>query len=324
MKDLHAIITPSLLKQLGHARRPWPKTGPISGDAIMAQFVLDEPDFTSHAASAWPALLTLSHVYGPSTVPDVTGFLPPPTSDGFPEQALGMHVLLDQCPRVLFKGVHGRWTSWFDKVVRKLYAFFHGLPEPLRPWTRARWADASFEYWFCAATEFYASMAHQESQAHQEASAAFMEELRGAVEKHAGQRDPVRDDAARWKDVYAMPRVLQDVDLSRHWAFHEAAFFVIKVHEVHKPIIDRYGRYPYRNAVEGRDSTEEEREWVEKTDHFAEAGPDVAKKVRQDVEAGRWRPLGRDEDDDEPEARVNDVSSEACLKIMIQASERKR
>lgn len=325
MKNLHAIITPSLLKQLGHARCPWPKTGPISGDAIMAEFVLDDLDFNSHAASAWPALLALSQAYGPSTIPDVTSFLPPPTSDAFAEQALGMHVLLDQCPRVLFKGVHGRWTSWFDKVVRELYAFFNGLPEPQRPWTRARWPGVSFEYWFCVAEELNASMAHQESRAHHEASVAFVEALRCAVEDYAGLRDPGREDVARWRDVYAMPRVLRHVDLGRHWAFHEAAFFLIKVQEVHKPIIDRYGRYPYRNAIEGRDSTEEEREWVETTDHFAEAGPDVARKVRQDVEADRWRPLLRDEENDEPdnEARL-DISSEACLKITIRVSDWKR
>lgn len=324
MKDLHTLITPSLLKQLGRARCPWPRTDAISGDAIMAEFVLDDHNFVSHAASAWPALLALSQAYGPSGIPDMTSFLPSPTDEEFAEQALGMHVLLDQCPRVLFKGVHGRWTSWFDSVVRALYAFFHGLPEHLRPWSRARWADVSFEYWFCVAEELNASMAHQESPAHQAASVAFMAGLRGAVEAHAGRRDPGRDDAARWTDVYAMPRVLGHVDLDRHWAFHEAAFFVIMVQEVHKPIIDRYGRYPYRNAIEGRDSTESEREWVEKTDHFAEATPDVAKKVRQDVEAGRWRPLRRDEEDDELEARNDDISSEACLNIVIQASEQKR
>ncbi|KAF3766457.1 hypothetical protein M406DRAFT_256109 [Cryphonectria parasitica EP155] len=71
---------------------------------------------------------------------------------------------------------------------------------------------------------------------------------------------------------------------------------MIEVIEVHKPIIDRYGRYPYRNAIEGRKSTEEELEWIEKTDHFAEAPPAVAERVREDVKAGRWTPLGAGRD----------------------------
>lgn len=62
--------------------------------------------------------------------------------------------------------------------------------------------------------------------------------------------------------------------------------------DLHKPIIDAHGRYPYRNAIEGRDSTEAELEWVEKTYHFAEASLEVAKRVREDIAAGKWAPLG--------------------------------
>lgn len=330
MKDLQTIITPSLLTQLSRARIPWPKQDPISGNALIAGYFGGESDFASRAAVAWPALLALSQAYGPSssspgaTVPDVTRFLPDPASAAFAEQALGMHVLLDQCPRVLFRGADGRWTSWFDAVVRRLYGFLRGLPEAQRPWTRARWAGsadardgdgaASFEYWFCVVWEFNASMAHQESRVHQAASAAAMGVLRGEVEAFSGWRDPGRDDASRWVDVYAFPRLIEGLDLSRQWAFHEAAFWVIEVVEVHRPIIDRYGRYPYRNAIEGRDSSEEERDWLEKTHHFAEAAPDVARKVREDVEAGRWTPLGKGE--------VH-VSSEASVSITIRTSERR-
>ena len=36
----------------------------------------------------------------------------------------------------------------------------------------------------------------------------------------------------------------------------------------HKAIIDRFGRYPYRNAVLGRESTSEERTWLETNEGF--------------------------------------------------------
>ena len=36
----------------------------------------------------------------------------------------------------------------------------------------------------------------------------------------------------------------------------------LKFAELHKVIIDRFGRYPHRNAVLGRESTEEEREFL--------------------------------------------------------------
>lgn len=236
MADLHNLITPQLLRDLAHARRPWRKTDAISGNAMINDF-MSESEFTPRAAAAWPALLALSRTYGPSTVPDTTRFLPPPASDAFPEQALGLHVLLDQCPRVLFRGAHGRWTSWFDSVVRRLYGYFHALPAQQRPWARQRWADASFEYWFCVASEFNASMAHQESRSHQGDSAAFMGELRCAVEAYAGVRDPNGDDEGKWTNVYAFPRVVMGVDVDRHWSFHEAAFLIIEVHEVHKRLL---------------------------------------------------------------------------------------
>ncbi|KAJ6482596.1 hypothetical protein C8R45DRAFT_1215352 [Mycena sanguinolenta] len=70
------------------------------------------------------------------------------------------------------------------------------------------------------------------------------------------------------------------------------SWWMLMLMDVHKPIIDRFGRYPYRNAIEGLDSTDEELEWIRKTDHFGEAPPDVAQKVKKDIAHGRWTPLG--------------------------------
>ena len=36
----------------------------------------------------------------------------------------------------------------------------------------------------------------------------------------------------------------------------------------HKEIIDRFGRYPHRNAILGRDSTQEEIEWLASPEGF--------------------------------------------------------
>jgi hypothetical protein len=58
------------------------------------------------------------------------------------------------------------------------------------------------------------------------------------------------------------------------------------------PIIEAFGRYPYRNGAVGRESTPTELEWIEKTGHFGEVEPEVAKRIREDVLARRWTPLG--------------------------------
>ncbi|KAJ7452067.1 hypothetical protein B0H11DRAFT_2074105 [Mycena galericulata] len=67
---------------------------------------------------------------------------------------------------------------------------------------------------------------------------------------------------------------------------------MLKLMDVHKPIIDRYGRYPYQNAIRGLESTEEEKAYIEKTGHFGEVPEHIARKVKEDVVEGRWTPLG--------------------------------
>ena len=62
--------------------------------------------------------------------------------------------------------------------------------------------------------------------------------------------------------------------------------------DIHKPIIDVFGRYPYLNAVLGRQSSEDEESWIDMMGHFGEADADVAKRVREDIKLGRWTPLG--------------------------------
>ncbi|KAL1853568.1 hypothetical protein Daus18300_011772 [Diaporthe australafricana] len=319
MHDLHSIITPLLLRQMSRARVPWPPTHRITGKELVTEFFSDDSRFSTAAKMAWPALQALSHIHGPGTVPDMTVFLPSPEDPEFPQQAFGMHVLLDQAPRVLFKSIDGRWTSWFDQIARKLYDFYYGLPERLRPWTRDVWAGSTFEHWMCVAIEFNATMAHHESTGDQRLSAARMEQLRRAVEGYSGHRDPVRDGSTPPLDEYSMIDIVSHVDLDQDWPFHVAAFFFFMVDESHVPIIDRFGRYPYRNAIEGRDSTVDELKWIQKTGHFAEARPDVARRVRQDMAAGRWTPLGDGQGEERAERdAVGNIAPESSLKVAIQ------
>ncbi|POS75204.1 hypothetical protein DHEL01_v206406 [Diaporthe helianthi] len=324
MQDLHAIITPSLLHRLYRARVPWPLTHHVSGKELIAEFFSADSSFTDAAQEAWPALKALSKQYGPDKVPDMTAFLPPPADPKFPEQAFGMHALLDQAPRVLFRGIDARWTSWFDRAARTLYTYFYGLPRQLRPWTRGRWdaRDATFEYWICVASEFNASMAHRETVGDQELSAIRTEELRRAVVCHYRRRDPgrpARDGSLPPPlDEYSLVDLVTHIDLDRDWPFHEAAFFSFRVDDAHTPIISKFGRYPYRNAIEGRDSTPDELEWIRNTDHFAEAEPDVARRVRCDIEAGTWTPLGEGKGKERAEpAPVGRISSDVSLSVAI-------
>lgn len=327
MQDIQTIITPNLLRQMWRARIPWPPTHHISGKELVAEFFSDESRFSVPARDAWPALKALSHAYGPDAIPDMTGFLPSPEDRGFGEQAFGMHVLLDQAPRVLFKGIDGRWTSWFDKVARKLYEYYYSLPERLAPWAPDAWAGSTFEYWVCIASEFNATMAHQESGEDQELSAHGIEILRRAVENYSGHRDPFRNGKSQPLDEYSLVDAVAHVSLDQHWSFPKAAFFSFMIDDAHRPIIERFGRYPYRNAIEGRDSTTDELEWIQKTDHFGEAEPEVAKRVRRDISAGKWTPLGKGEDEGRDRVEgdsVGNILSNMSLSIAIRTERAQR
>lgn len=61
------------------------------------------------------------------------------------------------------------------------------------------------------------------------------------------------------------------------------AFFTVD--DARKPIIDRFGRYAHQNAIKGQMSTEQELQWIDKMDQSTETRPDIAKRMRKDVEA---------------------------------------
>jgi hypothetical protein len=67
--------------------------------------------------------------------------------------------------------------------------------------------------------------------------------------------------------------------------------------DVHKPIIDKFGKYPYQDVGKGRESTDEEKEWTiifqNGVDH---SNSEVAKRIREEVVKGRWTPLGQEDE----------------------------
>ncbi|EOO03861.1 hypothetical protein UCRPA7_626 [Phaeoacremonium minimum UCRPA7] len=272
-------------------RFPWPRTEPVSHRSMLEEFFGTDENFTKAARVAWPALKALSNI-GPDVIPDLTKVLPPPDDKAYPEQAIGLHVLIDQAPRVLFHGIDARWVSYFDKVVEELFDTQSKLPKKLQPWQPERWSDASFEYWVIVHSTWNSALTHRESVAKQQEALQMGEDNRVAIEKWSGKKDPARGDDSIRKDIYAFPKLVTVIDFHDFDTFEDVGFFMCKVTDVHKPVIDHFGRYPYRNAIEGRNSTDEEKIWIEKVDHFAEAPPDVAKRVREDIDAGKWTALG--------------------------------
>ena len=71
----------------------------------------------------------------------------------------------------------------------------------------------------------------------------------------------------------------------------DAMWRMCRIIRVHESIIKDFGRYPYRNGWLGRKEGTEEADFMRRTGESGAADAETARKVREDVEAGRWTPL---------------------------------
>jgi uncharacterized protein (DUF924 family) len=293
--ELRDLLTPELLSLIVKARLPYGKRDTINFREFGRSVFLLDIYSPLVRDKVWLVLVALSKI-GLELMPDLSQYLPAPTDPSYPEQCLGLQLLLDHCPRVLFSGVDHRWTyGYFSIISQRLARTWYSLPPALQPGSWERLHDEmGLDYWIGIRFWFGTPFVHSELLAHQQIALAFTEETRLTVEKMSGQTDPYRTDRqAILSDLYGFPRMYragppQSEDVTREaWTF-----WMGKLMDIHKPIIDRYGRYPYLNAILGRKTTITEKWWIEGTSHFGEASEETAKLIRQDVENGCWRPLG--------------------------------
>ncbi|KAH8895786.1 hypothetical protein GQ53DRAFT_33065 [Thozetella sp. PMI_491] len=296
-EEIRSLLTPELLAMLVRARLPYDKFESIDFARFGREIFLVDHFGPVVERKVWPVLIALSKI-GLERMPDLSRYLPPPTDPTFPEQCLGLLLLVDHCPRLLFKGVDHRYTyAYFSEISQRLATYWHELPPAQRPDSWERWQhEAGLDYWIGVRFWFGTPFVHSEHDFHQEIALGFTEETRSVVESVSGIRDPYRTRReAILSDIYGFPREYragppQGRDVTREsWMFWMGMLM-----DIHKPIIDRYGRYPYLNAICGRSSTVGEKNWIEKTTHYGEASEEVAKKIAADVRRGRWRPLGED------------------------------
>ncbi|KAH9891430.1 hypothetical protein F4778DRAFT_334433 [Xylariomycetidae sp. FL2044] len=175
------------------------------------------------------------------------------------------------------------------------------LPADLRPGSWTRWKDAavSVDYFIWVRLWLGAPFVHHEATG--DLAAAFSDETRAFVEDHFGVRDPLRDQPDRRWDLHGFPKMLASGGPSQQQqqtcGAADGSFWLMCLMDVHKPPLDRYGRYPYQNWRLGRVGTAEEDAWMEEAVRLAPSifGPpsdEVVRKLRDDVEKGVWTPLG--------------------------------
>ncbi|KAK7052052.1 hypothetical protein R3P38DRAFT_2858276 [Favolaschia claudopus] len=294
--ELKRILNAELFHFMVEARIPFSKREPID-------FTQASRDFMSLAFKdkiqqrVWPVLLTLSQV-GLNNMPDMMEFLPSQSDPDFALQCLGLQLVIDQAPRALcsMSSTDGRYVnSYFDIVSHRLAESWLALPTQRRPDSWETNQDRmSFDFWILLRLWLGAPLVHNGTPHGQKIALAFSDETRRVVEEISSQVDPNRADRGKiLSDIFAFPRMIEEgppVDegvTAASWTY-----WMMKLMDVHKPIVDRFGRYPYQNNIRGLESTKEEKDWIEKVDHFGEAPSDIAKKVKEDIERGRWTPLG--------------------------------
>jgi uncharacterized protein (DUF924 family) len=227
-------------------------------------------------------------------------FLPLPTSSDFPPQALGLQLLLDIGSRSLCHGMDERYTAgYFDIISRNLALSYLALPPELRPQSKKRWVEelgASVDYWMVCRIWFITPLIHSDDVSHHSIAYSEAEELRLEVERISGKIDPYRTRKEELeKDIYAFFNMMvEKPPQGKYVKMEDFMFWFCTVIDVHKPIVEKFGRYPYHNVALGRVSSEEEKVWLERTGGWGNAGTEVAERIRGDVEAGRWMPFGLD------------------------------
>ncbi|KAH8765767.1 hypothetical protein BGZ57DRAFT_528681 [Hyaloscypha finlandica] len=302
--DLSSLLTPELFRRVFKNRLPWPIEKPLDFKEVFTYVF--RSDGGSHEEElrkiAWPTLKALSTL-GVDNVPDMMQFLPPPESRDFPEQALGVQLLLDQGPRALFEGMDARYIyDYFQYVARKYAQQLLDLPSALRIDSKKRWMEelgASFDFWVMARLWLIAPVVHSEVLVDHELALSMGEDVRVEVEKFTGETDPYRAKRAELaEDIYAFGRMyLEGPPLENGVKMHQWFFWMWAVLDVHKPIIDKFGKYPYQDVAKGRESTDEEKEWtIVFQNGVDKSNSKVAQRIREDVVKGRWTPLGQEDE----------------------------
>jgi uncharacterized protein (DUF924 family) len=280
MTNLAELLTPDLYQVMVAKWFPFSKSDPIDfGVGIDYYFnkldINPDPDFRQRL---WPTLKAMSEL-DLDNVPDMMSFLPPVEHPDFPLQALGLQLVLDQAPRLLFDGINIRWTDGFFGPISIKYARqLQALPAELKPTLWSRWKDSvSVDYFIFIRLWFGAPWVHNESTG--EEALQFTEDTRAFVEQ---------------LDLYGFPKMLKEITAGAPGSPCSPAkgwFFLACLMDVHYPPLKKFGRYPYRNGAAGREHTPEEAEWSKNSGLFRELPDDVRRHIREDVANDRWTPL---------------------------------
>ncbi|KAK1242280.1 hypothetical protein MKX07_000266 [Trichoderma sp. CBMAI-0711] len=215
------------------------------------------PEVDKHCVERFGPTLAAIRSRGITSGNDIVYALQPTDSHDW----LSLVLLLDQIPRNCFRGESSSavFTYW-DPMARDvaLAALDRGIPDR---WPEMRWR-------FACRTWFYVPLMHSEDAQLHELAVAKYQLLARDVEsllltspekKKKTNGDDEESDVDDEHYRLAAQKVVQmNPDAAREYAQLNLGF-----EERHWAIVQRFGRYPHRNGVLGRETTEEEREYLD-------------------------------------------------------------
>ena len=293
---LSSILDPLRLSALHALYFAWADSSGLPDGASLLHFFSNDVARPMYDLSFAAALEPLSTI--PLTeIPPLLPYLPSPSMPDFPPQALALHILLDQAPRLALRGQDTRWTfGYFGALTLRFAQELAALPVELQPQRVQRWQGLGYGFegaWLRAFLLSTAFVHAEEPSAQRFGQEMIEEECRKGAEAHYGTADPTRVlDEEDGKDVTLFPKLVREAqDGAEGLKREEALWRLCRIVRVHEPIIKVFGRYPYRNGWLGRENGTGEADFRKSIGDFEAADPETARKVREDVEAGRWAPL---------------------------------
>ncbi|KAL0576990.1 hypothetical protein V5O48_005000 [Marasmius crinis-equi] len=290
--DLSRILTPDLYSKVLKLNFPW--DGHVDIRFAAKFFFIGEPNISQQCFDAFHFRATKPISFICPEIPDVRKYLPDPNDPQYPEHVLALIIVLDQMPRRMYRGVDMRYTNmFFDatclKLTKELVAA-DALPESTDDWQRLGF---SFDDAVLRKNELYVSLVHSEDLSDHDFMVGRTEAMRKEVERHYGVRDPARDTMDKdAHDPLLFARLIKDGP-PLNGSAPDFFFYFFRVVDAHRPVIKKFGRFPYRNEVMGRETTAREKEFLKATENFGSAGLSEAEveRLRKQVKDGIWDEL---------------------------------
>ena len=310
MDTLRAILTPQLLLNVYRLKFPWAKGELPSGAKVGAYHFTPNSDYRQsfydlifHQALIPISRLPLSELLKL----DLTQSLPTPNTTDYPEQALGLVLILDQGTRGLASGYGARYTpSFFDHICLKLAEQLVALPTHLRPDRKEAWLARgySFDDYVVRTLWVWGPLVHSDDfmVRGRQAVKDWCHTVRAEIEAHSGMKDPFAPlEAQDDLDVNLFANMFVEgppsksfSDQTKEATMTDYGFWYIRIINSHFVLTDTCGHYPFWVRPRGLEWTEKDREVLEKEPRYMAieyAGEETMKLIRQDYLDGVWRPL---------------------------------